>query len=80
MAFLFSAAHLSRKYNQKILFGIIYTIPSIIGTIVFISGSQLTLRPAPSRETNRLDSGANPERHEGRPAHLILVRAPCIHS
>nr|VWP02591.1 Mitogen-activated protein kinase hog1 (MAP kinase hog1) (EC (BcSAK1) (Stress-activated mitogen-activated protein kinase) [Ganoderma boninense] len=37
MAFLFSAAHLSKKYNQKILFGIIYTIPSMIGTIVFIT-------------------------------------------
>lgn len=39
MAFLFSAAYLSKKYNQKILFGIIYTLPSIIGTIVFISES-----------------------------------------
>ncbi|EJF56525.1 MFS general substrate transporter [Dichomitus squalens LYAD-421 SS1] len=37
MSFLFSAAYLSRRYNQKVLFGIIYTLPSIIGTIVFLT-------------------------------------------
>ena len=45
MAFLFSAAYLSKKYNQKILFGIIYTLPSMIGTIVFISESQISSHP-----------------------------------
>lgn len=45
MAFLFSAAYLSKKYNQKILFGIIYTLPSMIGTIVFISESQISSYP-----------------------------------
>ena len=37
MAFLFSGAWLSKRYNQKLLLAIIYTLPSIIGTVVFLS-------------------------------------------
>ena len=37
MAFLFSGAWLSKRYNQKLLLAIIYTLPNIIGTIVFLS-------------------------------------------
>ncbi|KAI5894026.1 MFS general substrate transporter [Schizophyllum commune H4-8] len=36
MTFLFSGAYLSKKYNQKIILAIIYTLPNIIGTIVFL--------------------------------------------
>ena len=59
MAFLFSAAYLSKRYNQKILFGIIYTLPSIIGTIVFLSTSyRYSHRYA---KTDGTHSGANQE-------------------
>ena len=37
MTFLFSGAYLSKKYNQKLLLAIIYTLPNIIGTIVFLT-------------------------------------------
>ncbi|KAI0749976.1 major facilitator superfamily domain-containing protein [Daedaleopsis nitida] len=37
MFFLFSGAYLSKRYNQKILLAIIYTLPNIIGTIVFLT-------------------------------------------
>ncbi|KAI0788139.1 major facilitator superfamily domain-containing protein [Fomes fomentarius] len=37
MFFLFSGAYLSKHYNQKILLAIIYTLPNIIGTIVFLT-------------------------------------------
>ncbi|KAH9933637.1 MFS general substrate transporter [Epithele typhae] len=37
MAFLFSGAWLSKRYNQKILLAIIYSIPSVVGTIVFLT-------------------------------------------
>lgn len=36
MLFLFSAAYLSKRYNQKLLWAFIYTLPNIAGTIVFI--------------------------------------------
>ncbi|KAG7449332.1 MFS general substrate transporter [Guyanagaster necrorhizus] len=36
MAFLFSAAYLSKRYNQKLLLAFLYTLPNIAGTIVFI--------------------------------------------
>ncbi|KAK0453737.1 major facilitator superfamily domain-containing protein [Armillaria borealis] len=36
MSFLFSAAYLSKKYNQKLLLAFLYTLPNIAGTIVFI--------------------------------------------
>ncbi|TRM68252.1 major facilitator superfamily domain-containing protein [Schizophyllum amplum] len=36
MTFLFSAAYLSKRYNQKVLLAIIYTMPNIIGTIIFL--------------------------------------------
>ena len=39
MAFLFSGAWLSGKFNQKLLLAIIYTLPNIIGTVVFLSES-----------------------------------------
>ncbi|RDX44014.1 MFS general substrate transporter [Lentinus brumalis] len=37
MTFLFSAAYLSKRYNQKLLLAIIYTLPNIIGTIIFLT-------------------------------------------
>ncbi|KZV63835.1 MFS general substrate transporter [Peniophora sp. CONT] len=37
MAWLFSAAWLDRKYKQKLLIEGIYTIPAIVGTIVFLT-------------------------------------------
>ena len=37
MIFLFSGAYLSKRYNQKLILAIIYTLPNIIGTIVFLS-------------------------------------------
>jgi len=36
MVFLFSAAYLSSRYNQKLLLAFIYTLPNIAGTIVFL--------------------------------------------
>ena len=36
IAFLFSGTYLSKRYNQKILLAIIYTLPNIIGTVVFL--------------------------------------------
>ncbi|KAF4600850.1 hypothetical protein EYR38_005495 [Pleurotus pulmonarius] len=36
MIFLFSAAYLSKKFNQRLLLAFIYTLPNIAGTIVFI--------------------------------------------
>ncbi|KAF7433247.1 hypothetical protein PC9H_005197 [Pleurotus ostreatus] len=36
MLFLFSAAYLSKKFNQRLLLAFIYTLPNIAGTIVFI--------------------------------------------
>lgn len=36
MIFLFSAAYLSQRYNQKLLLAFIYTLPNIAGTIAFI--------------------------------------------
>ncbi|KAJ3575174.1 hypothetical protein NP233_g1276 [Leucocoprinus birnbaumii] len=36
MLFLFSAAYLSKKYDQKLLCAFVYTLPNIAGTIVFI--------------------------------------------
>ncbi|KII95361.1 hypothetical protein PLICRDRAFT_170021 [Plicaturopsis crispa FD-325 SS-3] len=35
--FLFSAAWLSKKYNQKLLFAFLYTLPNIAGTVVFLT-------------------------------------------
>ena len=37
MSFLFSGAYLSKRYNQKILLAIVYTLPNVIGTIVFLT-------------------------------------------
>ncbi|KAK7695578.1 hypothetical protein QCA50_000214 [Cerrena zonata] len=37
MTFLFSAAWLSKRYNNKLLFAFIYTLPNIAGTIVFLT-------------------------------------------
>ncbi|KAJ3479348.1 hypothetical protein NLI96_g9127 [Meripilus lineatus] len=37
MSFLFSGAYLSKKYNNKLLFAFIYTLPNIAGTIVFLT-------------------------------------------
>ncbi|ETW84549.1 major facilitator superfamily [Heterobasidion irregulare TC 32-1] len=37
MIFLFSGAYLSKRYNQKLLFAFLYTLPNIAGTIVFLS-------------------------------------------
>lgn len=37
MAFLFSGAWLSTRYNQKLLFAFLYTLPNIAGTIVFLT-------------------------------------------
>ncbi|KAF9008901.1 major facilitator superfamily domain-containing protein [Cyathus striatus] len=36
MAFLFSAAYISKRYDQKLLLAFIYTLPNIAGTIVFL--------------------------------------------
>ncbi|KAL0949647.1 hypothetical protein HGRIS_009691 [Hohenbuehelia grisea] len=36
MLFLFSAAYLSKRYNQKLLLAFLYTLPNVAGTIVFI--------------------------------------------
>lgn len=36
MIFLFSGAYLSKRYNQKLLFAFLYTLPNIAGTIVFL--------------------------------------------
>ncbi|KAF4602265.1 hypothetical protein EYR40_005470 [Pleurotus pulmonarius] len=36
MIFLFSAAYLSKKFNQRLLLAFVYTLPNIAGTIVFI--------------------------------------------
>lgn len=36
MSFLFGAAYLSKRYNQKLLLAFLYTLPNIAGTIVFI--------------------------------------------
>ncbi|KAF5370127.1 hypothetical protein D9758_001202 [Tetrapyrgos nigripes] len=36
MSFLFSAAYLSGRFNQKLLLAFIYTLPNIAGTIVFL--------------------------------------------
>ncbi|KAF8897383.1 MFS general substrate transporter [Infundibulicybe gibba] len=36
MAFLFSAAYLSKQYNQKLVLAFIYTLPNVAGTIVFL--------------------------------------------
>ncbi|KAJ7576126.1 major facilitator superfamily domain-containing protein [Mycena floridula] len=36
MAFLFSAAYLSNRSNQRLLFALLYTLPNVIGTIVFL--------------------------------------------
>ncbi|KAJ6629145.1 MFS general substrate transporter [Mycena sp. CBHHK59/15] len=36
MLFLFTAAYLSKIYNQKLLLAFIYTLPNVAGTIVFI--------------------------------------------
>ena len=67
MAFLFSAAYLSKKYNQKILFGIIYTLPSMIGTIVFISESRVSSYP----ESRLIISPAVPTRSDTKVGLLI---------
>ncbi|PFH53691.1 hypothetical protein AMATHDRAFT_73131 [Amanita thiersii Skay4041] len=37
MIFLFSAAYLSKRYDQRLLLAFIYTLPNIAGTIVFLS-------------------------------------------
>ena len=37
MAWLFSAAYLDRRFKQKLLIEGIYTIPAIVGTIVFLT-------------------------------------------
>ncbi|KAF8974370.1 major facilitator superfamily domain-containing protein [Flammula alnicola] len=36
MTFLFSAAYLSKRYNQRLLLAFIYTVPNVAGTIVFL--------------------------------------------
>lgn len=36
MIFLFSAAYLSKRYNQKLLLAFIYTLPNVAGTVVFL--------------------------------------------
>ncbi|KAJ7507573.1 major facilitator superfamily domain-containing protein [Mycena galericulata] len=36
MLFLFSAAYLAKVYNQKLLLALIYTLPNVAGTIVFV--------------------------------------------
>ncbi|KAI0641737.1 MFS general substrate transporter [Trametes meyenii] len=36
MTFLFSAAFLSKRYNNKLLFAFLYTLPNVAGTIVFL--------------------------------------------
>ncbi|KAF8665549.1 hypothetical protein AX16_000009 [Volvariella volvacea WC 439] len=36
MLFLFSAAYLSKRYNQKLLLAFLYTLPNVAGTIVFL--------------------------------------------
>ncbi|KAJ7179842.1 major facilitator superfamily domain-containing protein [Mycena crocata] len=36
MIFLFTAAYLSKVYNQKLVLAFIYTLPNVAGTIVFI--------------------------------------------
>ncbi|CAA7259541.1 unnamed protein product [Cyclocybe aegerita] len=36
MLFLFSAAYLSKQYNQRLLLAFIYTLPNVAGTIVFL--------------------------------------------
>ncbi|KAH8925564.1 MFS general substrate transporter [Atractiella rhizophila] len=37
MSFLFSAAYIAKRVNQKLLLAFIYTLPNVIGTIVFLS-------------------------------------------
>ncbi|XP_006460190.1 hypothetical protein AGABI2DRAFT_117146 [Agaricus bisporus var. bisporus H97] len=37
MVFLFSAAGLSRRYGQRLVFAFIYTLPNVAGTIVFLA-------------------------------------------
>ncbi|KAJ3517545.1 hypothetical protein NLJ89_g435 [Agrocybe chaxingu] len=37
MLFLFSAAYLSKQYNQRLFLAFIYTLPNVAGTIVFLS-------------------------------------------
>ncbi|KAF9055105.1 MFS general substrate transporter [Hymenopellis radicata] len=37
MLFLFSAAYLSKKLNQKLLLAFLYTLPNVAGTIVFMT-------------------------------------------
>ncbi|KAH8830706.1 MFS general substrate transporter [Flagelloscypha sp. PMI_526] len=37
MSFLFSAAYLSKHVNQRLIFAFLYTLPNIIGTIVFLT-------------------------------------------
>ncbi|KAL0581994.1 hypothetical protein V5O48_000052 [Marasmius crinis-equi] len=36
MAFLFSAAYLSKRFNQRLILAFIYTLPNVAGTIVFL--------------------------------------------
>ncbi|KAF5388085.1 hypothetical protein D9615_000249 [Tricholomella constricta] len=36
MLFLFTAAYLSKRYNQKLFLASIYTLPNIAGTVVFL--------------------------------------------
>ncbi|KAF9469038.1 MFS general substrate transporter [Collybia nuda] len=36
MLFLFTAAYISKRYNQKLLFAFLYTLPNIAGTVVFL--------------------------------------------
>jgi len=36
MAFLFSGAYLSKRYDQRLLLAFIYTLPNVAGTIVFL--------------------------------------------
>ncbi|KAK1236684.1 hypothetical protein PQX77_000040 [Marasmius sp. AFHP31] len=37
MSFLFSAAYLSKRYNQRLILAFIYTLPNVAGTIVFLT-------------------------------------------
>lgn len=37
MAFLFFSAHLSKKYRQRLLCAFVFTLPNVIGTIVFLT-------------------------------------------
>ncbi|KAH8106299.1 MFS general substrate transporter [Cristinia sonorae] len=37
MSFLFSAAYLSKRYNNKLIFAFLFTLPNVAGTIVFLT-------------------------------------------